>query len=463
LGQTVVILVPLSPQKKAFRQYFMNQLKEKFKNVSQPLAKDIKNMVKEHGDLELGTITISQLYGGMKSMKALVTETSLLDADEGIRFRGYTIPELREKLPAAEGCTEPLPEALFYLLLYNELPGKEETASITHEFMTRSAVPQHVFDAIDQLPLTTHPMIQFSIAVMAMQTESEFAKAYREGISKKDYWDPMFDDVFNLIAKLPIVAAYIYRRTYKNNVHIPADPSMDWAANFAHMLGFESKEFKSLMRLYLTIHADHEGGNVSAHTTHLVGSALSDAYLSFAAGMNGLAGPLHGLANQEVIRWIFQMRDDLKNTNPSKEQIASYIKQTLEDGKVVPGYGHAVLRKTDPRFTAQADFAKRYCPNDELVNIVWNVYEVAPPILDSTGKIKNPWPNVDAHSGALLVHFGMSEYDFYTVLFGVSRALGVLASLCWDRALGQGIERPKSVTTEWVQKFIEKKTVKVSK
>ncbi len=121
---------------------------------------------------------------------------------------------------------------------------------------------------------------------------------------------------------------------------------------------------------------------------------------------------------------------------------------------MVPGYGHAVLRKTDPRFTAQMEFAKRYCADDELINVVWNIYEVAPKILGNIGKIKNPWPNVDAHSGSLLVHFGMVEYDFYTVMFGVSRALGVMASLCWDRALGFGLERPKSVTTEWVEKFL---------
>jgi len=205
-----------------------------------------------------------------------------------------------------------------------------------------------------------------------------------------------------------------------------------------------------LMRLYLTIHADHEGGNVSAHTTHLVGSALSDPYLAFSAAMNGLAGPLHGLANQEVIRWILDLRAEIGN-NPSKEQIAEYIQNTLKAGKVVPGYGHAVLRKTDPRFLAQQDFAKTYMPEDELVNIVWNIYEVAPPILENTGKIKNPWPNVDAHSGALLLHYGMNEYDFYTVLFGVSRALGVMASLLWDRVLGSPIERPKSVTYEWLK------------
>jgi citrate synthase len=184
-----------------------------------------------------------------------------------------------------------------------------------------------------------------------------------------------------------------------------------------------------------------------------VGSALSDPYLAFSASMNGLAGPLHGLANQEVIRWIFELQENI-GKNPSKEQIADYIRKTLTDGKVVPGYGHAVLRKTDPRFIAQQEFAKTYMPDDELVNIVWNIYEVAPPILESTGKIKNPWPNVDAHSGALLLHYGFKEYDFYTVLFGVSRALGVMASLLWDRALGLPIERPKSVTFEWLQNAV---------
>jgi citrate synthase len=211
------------------------------------------------------------------------------------------------------------------------------------------------------------------------------------------------------------------------------------------------------MRLYMTIHADHEGGNVSAHTTHLVGSALSDPYLSLAAGMNGLAGPLHGLANQEVVKWIMEMQKELKTEVPTKAQIEGYVKKTLGEGKVVPGYGHAVLRKTDPRFSAQMDFAKRHFSDDPLVQIVWNVYEVVPPILESLGKVKNPWPNVDAHSGALLVHYGMVEYEFYTVLFGVSRALGVLASLIWDRALGFALERPKSVTTDLVKAWLEGK------
>lgn len=433
----------------------MGILKERFKTKADQLGSEIKDLLKEHGNKVIGEVQLSQIYQGMRGMTGLVSETSLLDAQEGIRFRGYTIPELREKLPRVPGGSEPLPEGLFYLMLIGELPTEEDVHHVTSVLQRRSHVPNHVFDTIEALPVTAHPMTQFVVAVMALQTESQFAKKYAAGLNKKDYWEAVFDDSMDLIARLPRVAAYIYRRKYKNGDHIQPNGLLDWAGNFAHMLGYEDNTFKALMRLYMTIHADHEGGNVSAHATHLVGSALSDPYLSFAAGMNGLAGPLHGLANQEVIKWIFEMQEDLKTEEPSKEQIAEYVKKTLSEGKVVPGYGHAVLRKTDPRFTAQVEFGKKHMPDDKLVNTVWNIYEVVPPILQSMGKIKNPWPNVDAHSGSLLVHFGMKEYEYYTVLFGVSRALGVLASLCWDRALGFALERPKSVTTDLVKKWLK--------
>ena len=435
----------------------MGIMKDKFLEKSTTLSAEIKELLKEHGNKVIGEVTLSQVYQGMRGITGLVTETSLLDAQEGIRFRGYSIPELQAKLPKAPGGSEPLPEGLFYLMMIGELPTEEEVNHVTNVLQRRSHVPSHVFEAIDALPLNTHPMTMFVVGVMALQTESYFQKRYSEGINKKDYWLPVFDDSIVLLSRLPRIAAYIYRRKYKNGDHIQPNGLLDWAGNFAHMLGYEDESFKELMRLYMTIHADHEGGNVSAHTTHLVGSALSDPYLAYAAGMNGLAGPLHGLANQEVIKWIFEMQNELNTDAPTKDQIVEYVKSTLSSGKVVPGYGHAVLRKTDPRFTAQMEFGKKHMPDDKLVNTVWNIYEVVPPILQQLGKIKNPWPNVDAHSGALLVHYGMVEYEFYTVLFAVSRALGVLASLCWDRALGLSIERPKSVTTDAVKKWLDGK------
>jgi citrate synthase len=435
----------------------MDSLKKRFKAKSDIVGAEIKQMLKEHGNKVIGEVTLSQVYQGMRGITGLVTETSLLDANEGIRFRGHSIPELKEKLPTVEGGSEPLPEGLFHLMLLGELPSPEEAEIITSTLQRRSHVPNYVFDSIEALPVSTHPMTMFVVAIMALQNGSHFAKAYASGMNKKDYWDATFDDTLDLIARLPRIAAYIYRRKYRDGQHIEPNGLLDWSGNFAHMMGYDDEGFKELMRLYMTIHADHEGGNVSAHTTHLVGSALSDPFLSFAAGMNGLAGPLHGLANQEVIKWIFEMREKLGVELPSKEQIAEYVKKTLSEGKVVPGYGHAVLRKTDPRFTAQMEFGKKHMPNDPLVQTVWSIYETVPEILSALGKVKNPWPNVDAHSGALLVHYGMVEYEFYTVLFGVSRSLGVLASLCWDRALGMPLERPKSVTTILVKEWLEGK------
>ena len=304
-------------------------LKEKFAAKFPVVAAEVKSLIKDHGDFVLGQYTVEQVYQGMKGMIGMITETSKLDSEIGIKFRGYSIPELREKLPKAPGGTEPLPEGIFYLMLLGELPTKDDVAALSNNWARRSNVPKHVLDIVDKMPSYAHPMTQFSAAIIAMQTESLFYSAYRKGINKKDYWDYMYEDSMNLISRLPRIAAYIYRRTYHNSVHIEPDPTLDWAANFAHMLGFEQFDMKRLMRLYLTIHVDHEGGNVSAHATHLVGSSLSDAYYSFASGMNGLAGPLHGLANQEVVIWLQKLRADIGGTFPTKQQIADYIKQTL--------------------------------------------------------------------------------------------------------------------------------------
>ena len=433
----------------------MSSLKEKFASKLGPMREKVSSIIKEHGDEKISDVTIRQAYGGMRAVKCMVTETSALDPYEGIRFRGFNIPQLREKLPKAPGGEEPLPEGIFYLLLTGELPTEEDVKEITKEWQQRSALPDYLINTLKAIPKDTHPMTQFSLGILSLQQDSIFSKKYREGMSKMEYWDPTFEDTMNLLAKLPLIASYIYRKSYKNDEHIPPDPNLDWGGNFANMIGVEDEKFKELMRLYLVIHSDHEGGNVSAHTTHLVGSTLSDAYYSLSAGMNGLAGPLHGLANQEVLRWIMEVKEDLGGV-PSKEQLVKYLWDTLHAGKVIPGYGHAVLRQTDPRYMAQREFALKHLPDDEIFQVVSAIYEVAPDILKEHGKAKNPWPNVDAHSGCLLLHYGITEYDFYTVFFGASRAIGVLSSLIWDRALGLAIERPKSITTDWIEAQVKK-------
>ncbi|MBE37387.1 MAG: citrate (Si)-synthase, eukaryotic [Flavobacteriales bacterium] len=432
----------------------MKNLKEKFEAKIPNSRSRVQTLVKDYGDKIVGEISLRQIYSGMRGMLSMVTETSKLDPNEGIRFRGYSLPEIQDVLPRAAGSNQPLPEGMFYLMLIGELPTEADVKLISQELEKRSDVSEYVFSVINNLPKEMHPMTQFSIAILALRNESEFTQAYKSGLHKSKYWDPTFEDALNLIAKLPQIAAYIYRRNYHDEDYISPLPNLDWSANFAHMLGFSSSEFTDLIRLYMTIHSDHEGGNVSAHTSHLVGSALSDAYLSFSAGMNGLAGPLHGLANQEVVKWLLSMQNDLGGGVPSRDDIAAYVQKTLDEGKVIPGFGHAVLRKTDPRYTAQREFALKYLPEDELFLLVSRVFEVVPPILEATGKVKNPWPNVDAHSGILLLKYGMKEYDFFTVLFGVSRSLGIMSQLIWSRALGMPIERPGSTTTDiMINKF----------
>ncbi|KAB2029496.1 hypothetical protein ERO13_D05G162800v2 [Gossypium hirsutum] len=415
----------------------------------------LKKLRAEHGKVQLGNITVDMVIGGMRGMTGLLWETSLLDPDEGIRFRGLSIPECQKLLPAAKPDGEPLPEGLLWLLLTGKVPSKAQVDALSQELRDRAVVPDYVFKAIDALPVSAHPMTQFATGVMALQVQSEFQKAYEKGISKLKYWEPTYEDALSLIACVPLVASYVYRRMYKDGKFIPMDDSLDYGGNFSHMLGFSSHQMHELMRLYVTIHSDHEGGNVSAHTGHLVGSALSDPYLSFAAALNGLAGPLHGLANQEVLLWIKSVVDEC-GENISKEQLKDYVWKTLNGGKVVPGFGHGVLRKTDPRYMCQREFALKHLPDDPLFKLVSQLYEVVPPILTELGKVKNPWPNVDAHSGVLLNHFGLTEARYYTVLFGVSRSIGICSQLIWDRALGLPLERPKSVTMDWLENYCKK-------
>jgi citrate synthase len=302
-------------------------------------------------------------------------------------------------------------------------------------------------------------MTQLSMAILALQTESKFQAAYSAGINKKEYWDPTYEDMLDLIARLPEVCALIYRCSYKDGKVADYDSSIDYSANFSNMLGYTDPAFHELMRLYITIHSDHEGGNASAHTGHLVGSTLADPYLATSGAMCSLAGPLHGLANQEVLGWIQALSEkfEAEGKEVNADTITEFAWDTLNSGQVIPGYGHAVLRKTDPRYSCQREFALKHLPDDPLFKIVSTIFDVMPGVLTEHGKTKNPYPNVDSHSGVLLYHYDFVEKDYYTVLFGLSRAYGVLGQLFWDRALGLPLERPKSVTSEWLNNYCKDK------
>jgi citrate synthase len=423
-------------------------LRERVQELIPAKQEEVKAFRAKHGNDKIGDINVNMLYGGMRGMKAMVWETSVLDPEEGIRFQGKTIPECQEILPAAQEGGEPLPESLFWLLVTGEVPTDEEVKELSRDWASRASLPGHVSDMLDRFPAHLHPMAQFAAAINACNSESLFAQAYADGVHKSKYWEYVFEDSMNLIAKLPTIAAKIYNNLYREGANLGVlDPEADWSKNFTNFIGYKDPQFTELMRLYLTIHSDHEGGNVSAHTSHLVGSALSDPYLSFAAAMNGLAGPLHGLANQEVLVWLTAVQKELGGA-VTDEQLRDFVYNTLNSGRVVPGYGHAVLRKTDPRYTCQREFALKHLPDDEMFKLVGQLYKVVPDVLLEMGKAKNPWPNVDAHSGVLLQYYGMTEMQYYTVLFGISRALGCCSQMIWSRALGLPLERPKSFSTE---------------
>ncbi len=431
----------------------MSRLKKQVQDKIEAWRPRTARLVKEYGNKKVGEVTIEQVIGGARGIKSLVTDISYLDPNEGIRFRGLTIPEVLDRLPKVPGGEMPYVEGFFFFLLTGDIPSAEDVQEVADEFRKRSDVPEYVFDILKAMPADSHPMVMFSAAIVSMQRESEFVKEYNTGnLKKNDYWSPTYEDGLNLLAKLPGIAAFIYRLKYKNGDIIKSNPSLDLGGNFAHMMGID-KPYDDVARMYFILHSDHESGNVSAHTGHLIASALSDLYYSISGLVNGLAGPLHGLANQEVLNWLQGVYDSMGGKIPTEEEMKKFVWDTLKSGQVIPGFGHAVLRKTDPRYMAQREFCLKHLPEDPLFKYVDLLFKVVPPILVEQGKAKNPWPNVDAQSGVIQWYYGLKEYDFYTVLFAIGRSLGVVANIIWDRGLGYPIERPKSITTAMLEEM----------
>ena len=424
----------------------MATLQETLAKQFPALRDEIKELLKTHGDAVISKVTAKQAYGGMRGIEGLVCDTSFVDPRSGLIIRDHPLLEIKHLMP----------EEGFFLLLTGELPDKPAVQALQADYDKRAGVPGYVWRVLDAMPGDSHPMVMLDTGILVMERESVFRKKYDEGVKKTEYWQPMLEDALTLLARLPELAAGVYRMRYKKGPRIPYTKGLDWGANYAKMLGVtDDPTFADLMRVYLLFHCDHEGGNVSAFAAHTVASALSDAYYAVSAGLNGLAGPLHGLANQECLKWVLDTMERFGGA-PTKEQLAQYTEETLQAGRVIPGYGHAVLRVTDPRYTGFLEFGKKHFPNDPVFKTVALVYEVVPPILGKIQKIADPWPNVDAGSGALLYHYGLKEFDYYTVLFAVSRAQGMLAQMIYNRAIGTPITRPKSVTTDWIKAEVAK-------
>ena len=415
---------------------------------------EVGEILKAHGKTKISEVTVQQAYGGMRGVKGMICDTSVVEPDKGLIIRGRPLLELQHLWP----------EEIFYLLLTGDEPDAEAKASLQQDFDKRATVPDYVWDVLYAMPDDSHPMCMLNTAILVMEKESAFRTWYDKGMTKMEYWLPALEDGLQLLAKLPGVAAGVYRIRYKKGAPLDWTPGLDMGANYANMLGLPdpSGTFAKLMRLYLNFHSDHEGGNVSANTCHTVGSALSDIYYSVSAGLNGLAGPLHGLANQECLAWILELMEKFGGV-PNEKDLRDFAFNTLRSGKVIPGYGHAVLRVTDPRYAGFLEFGKKHLPNDPVFKTVSVVYDVVPKVLAEyseervkAGKapIANCWPNVDAGSGSLLQYYGLTEFPYYTVLFSVSRAMGMISQLVLNRALGTPLTRPKSVSTEWIKKQV---------
>lgn len=210
-------------------------------------------------------ITVDQVYGGMRGAKVLVTETSYLDPDVGIHFRGHPISECCKRLPKAANSDEPLPEGVFYLLLTGDFPDQTQVNEISKYWADHADLPTHIVSMLNKFPSHLSPMSQFSAAITACNTESLFVKAYSNGVPKSSYWEYVLEDSMRIIAKLPPIAALIYRNLYRGGSSIGAiDRNKDWSENFTSMLGFSDQEFTELIRFHLTIHSDHEG--ISSNT-----------------------------------------------------------------------------------------------------------------------------------------------------------------------------------------------------
>jgi citrate synthase len=424
---------------------YMDLFKARLDEKLPQLRAERTSLLKEHGDSQITTVAIEQVLGGMRAVPALLCETSSVSADEGLRIRNIPILEL----------TTQSPEDIFFLLCTGSLPNDEERAEISAAFAAKAHVPDSVWNVLKALPKDTHPMVMLSIGILAMEKYSAFRSAYEAGASKDDLWKATLEDCIALLGSVTTIAAGIYRIRFDKGELIEPTAGLDWSANFAKMLGVSNdKSWEDLVRLYLVLHSDHEGGNVSAMTSHVVSSALSDVFYSVSAGLNGLAGPLHGLANQECLRFIMDLREEFGGV-PSDEALREYCFKRLAGGQVIPGYGHAVLRVTDPRFTAFYNFADSHDLNDDNVQFMKKLFKIVPEVLTEQGKAKNPWPNVDAASGSLLYYYGMKEFEFYTVMFGVSRAMGICSQILVHRMLGSSIVRPKSMTFAELRSMIK--------
>jgi citrate synthase len=360
-------------------------------------------------------ITRDLLDTGLRGFPVGTCPNSHVDPVKGLFYGGYPIADLSEKEP----------EAVMYLLLKRDLPDAAQLAAFKKEIISHSKLNPGVIEHLKSLPKQGHPMKWFLSAINAMGMYSG------TGDYTKDY--------MNVIAQLPEAVAAIFRIRSGWGDPIPSKPELGWIENFVHMLGAPgaSPELVHLMRVFSILHFDHGGGNLSTFVGKAVASGLEDMYGSLVGAMAALAGPLHGMANQECLRFLKDISKDIKD--PSDEAtVHAYVENLLAKGGVLYGFGHAVLRVEDPRATVEYALGERIASKDPLFRLAVTLRKVGSDILVKKGKAADPYPNVDAVSGCLLSATGLEDENYYTVLFGLSRCVGIAGQIVYERKEARG-------------------------
>lgn len=371
-------------------------------------------------------ITEDQLETGLRGYPVGYCTTSVVEADKGLFYVGQPV----EKLAFQE------PEEVIYLLYYGKNGSKEEVQAFTNKLRERAKCSPELIKHIQQLPKKGHPMQLFSAALL-------LAGMY-EGT------DDYKEDCLNLIAKIPEITATVINSHSGWGQEEASKPELGYMENFTNMLNVPSankEELTRVFKLFNVLHYDHGGGNLSTFVGKAVASSMEDMYGSIAAAMCALAGPRHGRANQDSLEFVERFLDKL-GENPTPSQVEAMVRELLLKNELIFGFGHAVLRIEDPRAVVLYGLAEERYAQHPLIKIARLLRSEGTKVLKENPKISNPYPNVDAISGSVLAAAGFPYPEYFTVLFGLSRTVGIAIQIVYERCEARGgkgtpIVRPK--------------------
>ena len=373
-------------------------------------------------------ITSDQLETGLRNIPVGYCPTSYVDPNKGLFYVGKPVHELAYLEP----------QQVIYLLYFGKEGTPQEVAAFYDDLSSRAACLPEVIESIYKLPREGHPMDLFSCAL------------YLLGMKEKT--DDYREDCLNLIAKVPhLVAAVINHHAGWGETPKPR-PELGYMENFTHMVRTPNADIKALtqaFKLFNILHYDHGGGNLSTFVGKAVASGLEHMYGSTASAMAALAGPKHGRANQDCLEFVQLVLEEV-GEKATEADVEKFIRDRLANKQLVFGFGHAVLRVEDARATVLYDFAKKYYPKDPLVKIALLLRTAGSKVLSENPKISDPHPNVDAVSGTVLTAAGFDYPEYYTLLFGLSRCVGISIQIVYERCearqgKGTPIVRPKYI------------------